>query len=135
MKDYLTEILARVRTVEERVEFLAQLEEARSGNFLVGTRATDHRKKLEPWISKLPLKEVLSEMAEIGKWPVLRIFVPTSVDGQGIEMVSLWLRKNVDPKALVEIRIDKTNGMGPVFDYRGRIKDYSVKNRLDKYGI
>lgn len=135
MRDYLIEILSRVRTVEERTEFLNQIEEVKQGLFLVGHKAEVFRKKLTPWLSNLPLKEVLHDLDEIIKWPVVGILVAMPVDNQGIELISVWLRKHVDPKALIDVRVDKANGIGPVFYFQGRIKDYSVKNKLEQYGF
>ncbi len=136
MTDYLTEIRSRVRTVDERSEFMAQLDVLKKGLYLTGNKALEYRASLSPWMSKLIVqKEDLRRMEEVMKWPVVILLVPQSVSEQGVQMISGWLRKNVDSNILLEVRLDKTLGMGPVLEYQGRVRDYSVKNRLDQYGI
>lgn len=136
MKDYLTEILNRVRTVNERADFLHELSEAKNGLYLTGKKADEYKKRLSPWMSKFVAdNRDLRELESIQDWPVLSIVTSQALNESGLDLVSEWVRKHVDNKIILATRVDRSLGAGPVFEYLGRIKDYSIKANISKYGI
>ncbi len=143
MKDCLIELLDRVRTSEERAEFLVKLSRLQEGLYMSGERANSLKSSLPVWLQRIwsesadlqGLDKMVAQLKQVSEWPVLGIVIVSEPDENVVAKASAWARKNVDKRCVIEFKIDRSLGLGARIEYRGKLKDYSVKNNLDKYGI
>lgn len=76
------------------------------------------------------IKEYTKKIKEL---PELTLFLPFTPDEPNLAMLANWLRKEVNPSLLVNIKIDAHLGAGCAFLINGVYYDYSINNELKKY--
>ena len=64
--------------------------------------------------------------------PKLIVYAPVVFDAAQIQMIGTWCRKNIDPKLLLDMRIDPEAGGGCMFVWRDTLHDFSLRYFLKK---
>lgn len=53
--------------------------------------------------------------------------------GETINKIFVWIKQNVDSATAIDIEIDKSILGGAIIEYQGKIKSFTVKQKVDEY--
>ena len=73
------------------------------------------------------IKEYTKKIKELPELTLLLPFIP---DEPNLAMLTNWLRKEVNPSLVVNIKLDTQLGAGCAFIINGVYHDYSISNKL-----
>lgn len=69
---------------------------------------------------------------DINNLPTITIYIPFALPPREAEKLGRWLRENVHPQVMLELRLDPTVIGGCALAWQGRYKDYSLRRLFKK---
>ena len=81
--------------------------------------------------TKINLMGILEKLeAELKKLPVLTIYIPFEMPDQEAQNLGKWLKENIAPDVIFELRINPDLIGGAAFSYKGVYKDFSLVTKI-----
>lgn len=92
--------------------------------------------KLNPKTARV-LRKYKGDLQGLGKrlrdLPEARLTLAFEPDGETVDMVSDWCRREVDAQAVVKVDVDEAIVGGAKVSFGGRYGDFAVRKKLDKF--
>jgi len=77
-------------------------------------------------------KTIESLLGGIKNLPIMTLFVPFEPDGTAVEKIGSWVRKELSPQSIVDLRLDPDAVGGARLAWNGTYGDYSLSRILQQ---
>jgi hypothetical protein len=134
-----SELLSKLRTKEDLDILRGELDLLENALYQSSNIYNDIIKNdIRSWVSEIVLKEGKEDLSgyikkikvDLLKAPVLSASINFEPSSSFIEKLSLWLKKNIDEKIVVDLLLNTASLGGIQLSYKGKYLDLSLRKKI-----
>jgi len=134
-----SELLSKLRTKDDLDILRGELDLLENALYQTNTLYNDVIKNdIRSWVSEIILREGKEDLkgyikkikADLLKLPVLSASINFEPSNSFIEKMSIWLKKNIDEKIVVDLLMNTASLGGIQLSYRGKYLDLSLRKKI-----
>ena len=134
-----SELLSKLRTKDDLDILRGELDLLENALYQTNTLYNDVIKNdIRSWVSEIILREGKEDLkgyikkikADLLKLPVLSASINFEPSNSFIEKMSMWLKKNIDEKIVVDLLMNTASLGGIQLSYRGKYLDLSLRKKI-----
>jgi hypothetical protein len=126
-----SDLVAQIRTRQEADQLLLAVRQLKQGQYSqsevqvpsVLTSGLESASDKQAWLAGL--EQELTALPEVG------LTLTVAPSESLLDSVATWIKTNLEPKAVVALKLDRQILGGAQISYQGKYADYSVRHALD----